>query len=43
VVQISPEGANADLDAVQDKKLADIGIRVLRFAEARCWATSPRC
>jgi very-short-patch-repair endonuclease len=34
VVQISPEGANADLDAVQDKKLADIGIRVLRFAEA---------
>lgn len=33
-VLISPEGANADVDALQDKKLTDVGVRVLRFAEA---------
>lgn len=30
-VQLSPESANADVDALQDKKLTDVGIRVLRF------------
>lgn len=34
-VQLSPEGANAEVDALQDRKLADVGIRVLRFAESR--------
>ena len=34
VLMISPEGASAEVDAIQDKKLTDIGIRVLRFAEA---------
>ncbi len=34
VLMISPEGANAEVDAIQDKKLTDIGIRVLRFTEA---------
>jgi very-short-patch-repair endonuclease len=33
VLMISPEGASAEVDAIQDKKLTDIGIRVLRFAE----------
>jgi len=33
-VLISPEGANAEVDALQDKKLTDVGVRVLRFAEA---------
>ncbi|VWX53648.1 endonuclease domain-containing protein [Novosphingobium sp. 9U] len=32
-VLISPEGANAEVDALQDKKLTDVGVRVLRFAE----------
>jgi very-short-patch-repair endonuclease len=34
VVQISPEGMNADVAALQDRKLTDVGIRVLRFDEA---------
>jgi very-short-patch-repair endonuclease len=34
VVVISPEGASAEVDALQDKKLTDVGVRVLRFAEA---------
>ena len=34
-VLISPEGANAEVDALQDKKLTDVGVRVLRFAEAQ--------
>ena len=34
VVSLSPEGANPDVDALQDKKLADVGVRVLRFSEA---------
>ncbi len=33
-VLLSPEGANAEVDALQDKKLTDVGVRVLRFAEA---------
>ena len=32
VVEISGE-ANAEVSAIQDKKLADVGIRVLRFAD----------
>jgi Uncharacterized protein conserved in bacteria len=38
VVQLSPDGANAEVDALQDKKLADVGVRVLRFAEAEVLA-----
>ena len=34
VLMISPEGANAEFDALQDKKLTDVGVRVLRFAES---------
>ncbi|MBB4858016.1 very-short-patch-repair endonuclease [Novosphingobium chloroacetimidivorans] len=33
-VLLSPEGANPEVDALQDKKLTDVGVRVLRFAEA---------
>lgn len=33
VVAISPEGSSAEVDALQDKKLTDVGVRVLRFAE----------
>ena len=33
VVAISPEGANAEASALQDKKLTDVGVRVLRFHE----------
>ncbi|MDE8651728.1 endonuclease domain-containing protein [Novosphingobium album (ex Liu et al. 2023)] len=33
VVEISEAGANPELDALQDRKLTDVGIRVLRFAE----------
>lgn len=35
VVQISPEGMNAEVATLQDRKLSDVGIRVLRFDEAR--------
>jgi very-short-patch-repair endonuclease len=35
VVQISPEGMNSEVATLQDRKLADVGIRVLRFDEAR--------
>ena len=34
VVEIAG-GANAEVVAIQDKKLADVGIRVLRFSEAQ--------
>lgn len=34
VVSLSPEGANPEVEALQDKKLADVGLRVLRFAES---------
>ena len=34
-VLISPEGASAEVDALQDKKLTAVGIRVLRFPEAQ--------
>lgn len=37
-VSLSPEGANAEVDALQDKKLTDVGIRVLRFSEAEVLA-----
>lgn len=33
VVSISPIDANPEVDALQDRKLADVGIRVLRFTE----------
>lgn len=33
VISISPVDANPEVDALQDKKLADVGIRVLRFTE----------
>jgi very-short-patch-repair endonuclease len=35
VINLSAEDGNPELDALQDKKLADTGIRVLRFAEAQ--------
>ncbi|MET1754103.1 DUF559 domain-containing protein [Novosphingobium sp. RD2P27] len=38
VVMISPEDANAEVDALQDKKLSDVGVRVLRFAESEVLA-----
>lgn len=34
VLQISPEGANAEVETLQDNKLRAVGVRVLRFAEA---------
>jgi very-short-patch-repair endonuclease len=34
-IAISPEGANPQVDELQDKKLTDVGVRVLRFAEAQ--------
>ena len=34
VVVLSPEGASAEVDALQDKKLTAVGVRVLRFAES---------
>ncbi|SFG23416.1 Very-short-patch-repair endonuclease [Novosphingobium sp. CF614] len=34
VVSLSTEDGNADVDALQDRKLTDVGIRVLRFAES---------
>ena len=33
VVEISGPGANAELDALKDRKLTDVGIRVLRFSD----------
>lgn len=38
VITLSPEGANPEVDALQDKKLADVGVRVLRFSEAEVLA-----
>ena len=38
VVSLSPEGANPEVEALQDRKLADVGIRVLRFSEAEVLA-----
>lgn len=38
VISLSPEGANAEVDELQDKKLTDVGIRVLRFGEAEVLA-----
>lgn len=34
VIQLSPEGANAEVEMLQDNKLTAVGLRVLRFAEA---------
>ena len=34
VVSLSGEGANPEIDALQDRKLREVGIRVLRFNEA---------
>ena len=33
VVVLSPEGLSPEVVALQDKKLTDVGVRVLRFAE----------
>ncbi|CCA94386.1 MULTISPECIES: endonuclease domain-containing protein [unclassified Novosphingobium] len=33
VVSISPANANPEVETLQDKKLSDVGIRVLRFSE----------
>ncbi len=33
VVQLSPEDSNPDVSDLQDRKLTDVGIRVLRFSE----------
>lgn len=33
VVQISPEDSNPDVNELQDRKLIEVGIRVLRFSE----------
>ncbi|MBT0668907.1 DUF559 domain-containing protein [Novosphingobium profundi] len=33
-VQITPEGANAEVATLQDGKLIQVGVRLLRFAEA---------
>jgi very-short-patch-repair endonuclease len=33
VVEISGPAANAELDALKDRKLVDVGIRVLRFSD----------
>ena len=34
VVVLSPEGLTAEVEALQDKKLTDVGVRVLRYAES---------
>ncbi len=33
VVQLSPEDSNPDVNELQDRKLIEVGIRVLRFSE----------
>ena len=38
VVSLSGADSNAEVDALQDKKLADVGIRVLRFSDAEVLA-----
>lgn len=38
VIAISPEGASAEVDALQDKKLTAVGLRVMRFPEAQVLA-----
>lgn len=38
VVSLSGEGANPEVDALQDRKLTDVRVRVLRFAEAEVLA-----
>jgi very-short-patch-repair endonuclease len=34
VVVLSPEGLAAEVEVLQDKKLTDVGVRVLRYAES---------
>lgn len=34
VVVLSPEGLTAEVEALQDKKLTDVGVRVMRYAES---------
>ena len=34
VVVLSPEGLSAEVETLQDKKLTDVGLRVLRYAES---------
>ena len=38
VISLSGEGANAEVEALQDRKLADVGVRVLRFTDAEVLA-----
>jgi len=38
VVMLSPEGANAEVEALQDGKLTAVGLRVLRFTESEVLA-----
>lgn len=38
VVQINPADANAEVLSLQDKKLTDVGLRVLRFSEQQVLA-----
>ncbi len=33
-VQLSPDGANPEVEALQDAKLTQVGVRLLRFCEA---------
>ena len=38
VVSLSGESANPEVDTLQDRKLKEVGIRVLRFSEAEVFA-----
>lgn len=38
VISLSAEGGNPEVDALQDRKLTEVGIRVLRFSEAEVLA-----
>lgn len=42
VVALSGGGANAEVEALQDRKLAEVGIRVLRFTEAEALEDTDR-
>lgn len=42
VVSLSGADANAEVDALQDRKLAEAGIRVLRFSEAEALTETDR-
>lgn len=42
VVSLSTDGSNAEVEALQDRKLAEAGIRVLRFTESEVLAQPDR-